>query len=93
MMESSLKNYFFYFATVVLIIAGIKAASEIVVILFLSIFISSIISNLINFLQSKHIPKVISYLFATGILVLFFSSFILYCKYLIERLFNQSSTI
>lgn len=71
MMESSLKNYFFYFATVVLIIAGIKAASEIVVILFLSIFISSIISNLINFLQSKHIPKVISYLFATGILVLF----------------------
>lgn len=71
MVDSNIKNYFFYFASIVLIIAGIKAASEIVVILFLAIFISSIISNLINFLQSKHIPKIVAYLFATGILVLF----------------------
>ena len=66
-MESSyIKSYFFYFATSIIIIAGIKAASEIVIILFLAIFIASIISTLINFLEKKHIPKFISYLFVIG---------------------------
>lgn len=70
-MESSyIKNYFFYFATSIVIIAGIKAASEIVIILFLAIFIASIISTLINFLERKHIPKFISYLFVSGALIL-----------------------
>ena len=36
----NLKNYFFYFASFVIIIAGVKMASEVVVILFLAIFIS-----------------------------------------------------
>ena len=69
-MDSSIKNYFFYFATVVLIIAGIKAASEIVIILFLAIFISSIISTFIHFLETRHIPKFIAYLFVVGGFVL-----------------------
>ena len=66
METSSIKNYFFFFAGAIIIIAGIKAASEIVIILFLAIFISSIISTFINFLENRHIPKFISYIFVTG---------------------------
>lgn len=68
--DTDIKNYFFYFATLVLIIAGIQAASEIVIILFLAIFISSIISTFIHFLENRHIPKFIAYLFVTGGFVL-----------------------
>lgn len=70
MESSSIKNYFFYFATSVIIIAGLKVASEVVIILFLAIFIASIISTLINFLEKKRIPKFISYLFVSGALLL-----------------------
>ena len=57
----NLKNYFFYFASFVIILAGIKMASQVVVILFLAIFISSIFSSLLQVLQKKHIPKIFSY--------------------------------
>ena len=57
----NLKNYFFYFASFVVIIAGVKMASQVVVILFLAIFISSIFSTLLNVLQKKHIPRLFSY--------------------------------
>ena len=57
----NLKNYFFYFASFVVIIAGMKMASEVVVILFLAIFISSIFSSVLNLLQRKHFPKIVSY--------------------------------
>ena len=57
----NLKNYFFYFASFVIIIAGVKMASQVVVILFLAIFISSIFSTLLKVLQKKHIPRLFSY--------------------------------
>ena len=57
----NLKNYFFYFASFVVIIAGVKMASQVVVILFLAIFISSIFSTLLKVLQKKHIPRLFSY--------------------------------
>lgn len=57
-----IRNVFFYLAAFVLIIAGMKAASEIIIILLLAIFISSIFNNLLNYLQSKSIPKLFSYL-------------------------------
>ena len=57
----NLKNYFFYFASFVVIIAGIKIASQVVVILFLAIFISSIFSTLLKVFQKRRIPKVFSY--------------------------------
>lgn len=63
----NLKNYFFYFATSVVIIAGIKIASEVVVILFLAIFIASIFSALLRFLGKKGFPKFISYLLVLSI--------------------------
>ncbi len=66
MEEVRIKKYFFYFASLIVIIAGIKAASEVVVILFLAIFIASIISRAIKFLEKQHIPKFISYLFVIG---------------------------
>ena len=56
-----LKNYFFYFASFVVILAGIKMANEVVVILFLAIFISSIFSSLLKVLHKKAIPKLFSY--------------------------------
>lgn len=60
--EIRIKNYFFYLASLFIIIGGIKIASEIVIILFLAIFISSIISSLITLLEKNHIPKIFSYL-------------------------------
>ncbi len=66
----NLRNYFFYLACIVIIIAGLKVASEIVVILFLAIFISSIFSTLLRFLESKHIPRLFSYLLVIGLFVL-----------------------
>lgn len=71
MEEIRLKNYFFYFASFIVILAGIKAASEIVIILFLAIFIATIISTFVSFLERKHIPKLFSYLFVTGGFILF----------------------
>ncbi|MGB6329476.1 MAG: AI-2E family transporter [Halarcobacter sp.] len=70
MSTMSIKNYFFYFASLVIIIAGVKAASEIVIILFLSIFIASIVSTIIKILEKKFIPKFIAYLFVIGIFIL-----------------------
>jgi len=66
----NIRHYFFYLATLVVIIAGLKVASEIVVILFLAIFISSIFSTLLRFLEKKHIPRVISYVLVICIFVL-----------------------
>ena len=65
----NLKNYFFYFTSFVIIIAGIKMASQIVVILFLAIFISSIFSTLLKVLQKKHIPRIFSYFIILLIIV------------------------
>ncbi|WP_375725151.1 AI-2E family transporter [Arcobacter sp. KX21116] len=68
--EEKIRNYFFYLACIVVIIAGVKIASEIVIVLFLAIFISSIISTLIKILDKKHIPKIISYLLVLGFFTL-----------------------
>lgn len=65
----NLKNYFFYFATSIIIIAGIKTAGEILVILFLAIFISSIFSSLLSFLEKKNISRFFSYIISFLILV------------------------
>jgi predicted PurR-regulated permease PerM len=68
--EEKIRNYFFYLACIVVIIAGVKIASEIVIVLFLAIFISSIISTLIKILDKRHIPKLISYLLVLGVFTL-----------------------
>ena len=66
----NLKNYFFYIASFIVIMAGVKMASEVVVILFLAIFISSIFSSLLKFFQKRNIPKLLSYLFILILVIL-----------------------
>ncbi|WP_419770958.1 MAG: AI-2E family transporter [Candidatus Marinarcus sp.] len=70
MEERKIKNYFFYFASLVIIIAGLKIAYEVVIILFLSIFISSIISSILKLLKKKHLPTWLAYLLVLGIFTL-----------------------
>ena len=62
-----LKNYFFYIACTVILLGGIKIAGEIVIILFLAIFISSIFSTVLTLLQNKGIPRFIAYVIVLSI--------------------------
>ncbi len=61
--------YFFYVATSVIIIAGFKAASKVIIILLLAIFIASILSAFLNFMEQKKIPKIPSYFLLFSILI------------------------
>ncbi len=70
MSSSNLTRYFFFLATSVVIIAGLKVASEILVILFLAIFIASILSSLLNFLRKKKIPMFFAYIISLSILII-----------------------
>ena len=62
MIESQrIQYYFFYFSAFVIIIGGLKMASQAVVILFLSIFIASILSPVLARLQKYKVPKYLAY--------------------------------
>ena len=64
-----LRNYFFYIACTIVLLAGIKVASEIVIILFLAIFISSIFSTVLNLLQNKGFPRFFAYIVVLSIFI------------------------
>ena len=81
---TNLKYYFYYTGLFVIIIAGLKIASEIVIILLLAIFISSLLSAFLTFLTKKRIPKMISYSFLALLFVASLS--------LITYLINNSLT-
>ncbi|AXX93481.1 AI-2E family transporter [Malaciobacter molluscorum LMG 25693] len=68
--KTNVQNYFYYLATAVVIIAGIKAASEIVIILLLSIFIASILSAFLKILEDKKVPKFIAYVILLFVLTI-----------------------
>ncbi len=57
MHNSQIRYYFFYLSAIVIIIGGLKMASQAAVIIFLSIFIASILYPLMNSLQKMKIPK------------------------------------
>jgi len=57
MHNSQIRYYFFYLSAIVIIIAGLKMASQAAVIIFLSIFIASILAPFMSYLQKKKIPK------------------------------------
>ena len=62
MIESErIEYYFFYLSAFVIIIGGLKMASQAVVILFLSIFIASILSPVLAKLQKFKVPKYLAY--------------------------------
>jgi len=60
MKKSQIQYYFFYLSAIVIIIGGLKMASQAAIIIFLSIFIASVLSPLMNYLQKLKIPKSIS---------------------------------
>ena len=55
--------YLFYLSALVVIVAGLKMAAQAVIILFLSIFIASILTPLMLGLQRRGIPRVVAFLF------------------------------
>ena len=57
-----IKHYFFYFSAFVIIVGGLKMASKAVIILFLSIFIASILSSVLTKLQKFKVPKILAYI-------------------------------
>ena len=84
----NLKNDFFDVASSVVIIAGVKMASQVIVILFLAIFISSIFSTLLKVLQKKHIPRLFSYF----IILLIVSGIVVMLAYVINISLNDFLT-
>jgi predicted PurR-regulated permease PerM len=60
MNNSQIRYYFFYLSAIVIIIGGLKMASQAAVIIFLSIFIASILSPLMSFLERLKFPKSLS---------------------------------
>ena len=76
MNKSQIEHYFFYLSAIVIIILGLKMASQAAVIIFLSIFIASILSPLMNYLQKLKIPKFIALIFVLSfVFVLLFGIF------------------
>lgn len=59
--NNSIKYALFYISAIVIIIAGLKVASEIFVLLFLAIFISSVFSALLSYFSNKGLPKILAY--------------------------------
>ncbi len=69
----NVKLYLFYMSSIVIIIAGLKLSSQIVILIFLSIFLASILSPVLIYLQKKGIPKPLA--FGLLIITLFFVIF------------------
>ena len=81
MIESNrMKHYFFYISAFVIIIGGLKMASQAVIIIFLSIFISSVLSPVLAKLQKYKVPKFLAYL----ILILMIFLLILFIFFIIS---------
>ncbi len=58
-----LQFYFFYISAIVVTVAGLKMASQAVIVLFLSIFIASILSPALSWLGGKGVPRSIAFIF------------------------------
>lgn len=64
------RYYFFYLSAIVIIVGGLKMASQAIVILFLSIFIASILSPVLVKLERLKIPKFIAAIMLIFMIVL-----------------------
>jgi len=67
--HSRLALYFFYPSALVVIVAGLKMASQVVIILFLSIFIASILTPLMVGLQRRGVPRSVALILLMGLIV------------------------
>jgi len=71
MKKSTIGYYFIVMASVVVVLAGVKSASEIVVPFLLSLFLAIILSPAYNFFRGKGLGDVISLTLVIGIFMLF----------------------
>lgn len=72
MKEKNIGNFFIVMASVIIVLAGIKAASAIVIPFLLSLFIAIILSPSYNYFNKRGIPSGLSLLIVIGFLISFF---------------------
>ncbi|WP_345987332.1 AI-2E family transporter [Sulfurimonas sp. HSL1-2] len=68
-------NVFIILAAVVIVFAGIKAASAIIIPFLLALFLAIILMPLLHFLMARKIPMALAMLMLIGVLLLFFALF------------------
>ncbi|WP_418640546.1 AI-2E family transporter [Sulfurimonas sp. ST-27] len=71
MKEHKIGYYFIVMASVVIVLAGIKSASVIIIPFLLSLFIAIILSPLYNYFKSKSIPDIVSVTLVITVFILF----------------------
>jgi len=71
MKENNVGYFFMVMASVVIVLAGIKTASTIIVPVLLSLFIAIILSPSYNFFRKKRVPDVLSLLIVISVFVFF----------------------
>ncbi len=84
--DNSIKFLLFYLSAIVIVISGLKAASDIFMLLFLAIFISSIFSAVLTFFSSKGLPKFLGYMVILLIVVFVFGLFTYIVSYSLKDL-------
>ena len=73
MHKNNIGSFFIVMASVIIVLAGIKSASAIVVPFLLSLFIAIVLSPSYNYFNKKGLPSGISLLVVVGFLVTFFA--------------------
>jgi len=73
MQETKIGYYFIVMASVIIVLAGIKSASTIIVPFLLSLFLAIILLPSYNFFNKKGLPESISLTLVIGIFILFIS--------------------
>ncbi|MEN8304125.1 MAG: AI-2E family transporter, partial [Campylobacterota bacterium] len=73
MQETKIGYYFIVMASVIIVLAGIKNASEIIVPFLLSLFLAIILLPSYNFFNKKGLPESLSLTLVIGIFILFIS--------------------
>ena len=71
MKETKIGYYFIVMASVIIVLAGVKSASEIIVPFLLSLFLAIILLPSYNFFNKKGLPESISLTLVIGIFILF----------------------
>lgn len=73
MKETKIGYYFIVMASVIIVLAGIKSASEIIVPFLLSLFLAIILLPTYNYFNKKGLPETISLVLVIGIFILLIS--------------------
>ena len=71
MKEHKIGYYFIVMASIVIVLAGVKSASVIIIPFLLSLFIAIILSPLYNYFRSKSIPDILSVILVITLFILF----------------------